>query len=326
MKKDKNTATTETREETREPHALDRITLAPDRQDWQAEERVWQNEKLTLKERIGWLHTHSEGVSNSPKQLVFYLDIADRYGEPNTFMPAKISGRRLYHVDSITPLQSVLARKAFAVLCSYFFSRDTDPYYPHPLLYKEPLLSKLLWFFRPYDGNDGWDNLRPREAQGLGKDGGRHYIQTVGTFAKKFALDLWQILNHRWYWLTDWKPEAETVWPHRGELFALMSRLDGLGIGFFNLITHGQYAPERKVLDEILRYIFEKEDLPFYPSNSANGNIKAKETLEGLIIGGHPLAMALYAALLNVREEDTNTEQDAREQCGIFSIAPRLVR
>jgi hypothetical protein len=199
---------------------------------------------------------------------------------------------------SVADLKSRISKKAFAILCNAFFNAEEPPY-PYRLPYENPLFSKLLWFFRPYGGDGGWDNLRPRDKDGLGKDGGSHYVCVARDFAHEFVLDAWQLLNHHWYKCWDGGiPNPNVVEPHWCEIVALMRHLDML-----ENIERGQYIPIPPVFKKVVGMALKENSVTFAEKDLEDTQLVGR-LLEPLVKRGDTLARSLNIARLNVNDHD----------------------
>jgi hypothetical protein len=289
----------------RTPHALDGIVMPGGGMSWKERLERW-NKPLGFDDRMSWLHTNYHRDGNEPDHFLFYLDIADRYGEEiGEFTQSPKDEEHIFTLgpySSRAELKSRLSKKAFAILCTEFFS-DQDrggSQFPFILPYQEPLFSKLLWFFRPYGGHGGWDNLRPRNSKHLGKDGGKHYLPLAEKFAMKFILDAWQILNSRWYYCTDGeKPDPAVAKPHCDTIIKLVLHHRILDTAMF-----GQYTPRAWVFKKMLRMVFEENTVTFTESDLDNIDVLGK-LLEPFVADDN-FAAYLYIARLSVYDTKRN--------------------
>lgn len=284
-------------------HPLDNIKIHG-RNSWDQCLKQWQS-PMSFDDRMSWLHTNYHRNGNGPEQFLFYLELADHYGDGSEAFSKKSSDKEpvfsMSSYASRAELKARLSCKAFTVLCTEFFSSQKDgrSQYPFILPYRDPLFSKLLWFFRPYGGHGGYDNLHPSQTDCLGKDGGKHYIQVSNAFAKKFILDAWQILNSRWYYggIPHNCPDSAVAQPHWREIVTLLSHLH-----MIEELGYGQYMPRPWVFKNMVRKLLSENNIEwpdFYVEHIAHLDNLGK-ILEPLVIKGDLVAKYLYIARLNV--------------------------
>ncbi|GEM_PF-5310524 len=283
-------------DEKREPHALDSIEISEGVESWENMLKRWKRPML-YDDRLEWLHKSQKRDGNGPERFLFFLELADRHGEHRVFdgLPQNTGFRfTLESYASIVDLKSNLSANAFAILCNNFFAQTEEQKAQYPLMlpYEEPLFSKLLWFFRPFGGYGGYDNLRPYNPERLGKNKGRHYLDVARKFAERFTMNAWSMLNARWNCTgqtPDFKP-AELYWR---EIIILMRHFDLL-----KHIEHGQHVPTSEVFKKMLDLVFEENNI--VPEKAYNFS-NCGPILEPLISAGNLLARALYTARLNIK-------------------------
>lgn len=284
----------------RKPHVLDSIRMPEGRLDWQSRLKKWHS-PLSFDERMSWLHTNHYRDGNGPEHFLFYLNIADRYGEnPEVFKSStkddKHESTAMDGYSSRADLKSRLSKKAFSVLCTEFFTKENgrSPV-PYIVVYQDPLFSKLLWFFRPYGGRGGWDNLRPSNTGHLGKNGGQHYVSVANSYAKEFIVDAWAILNSRWFkcWDGD-KPKSAIAQPHWELIVDTMDHLN-----MFDSIGIGQYGPRPLIFKNMVRKVLRENNILIDESRLDDIHVLGK-TLEPLVKKGGSLVKYLYMARLHV--------------------------
>lgn len=260
--------------ESRESHALDGIEFEHKTPDWEDRVREW-NKPMSFDARMQWLHTNGVREGNGPEKVIFYLGIADRYSELNLFIGNGNTHCSLSEGSiSEKQMRRKLAQKAFAVLTNVFLRQENDySGFPLSLPYSEPLFSKLLWFFRPFGGLGGWDNLRPRDTTGLGRDGGRHYIDLANKFAGEFAFDAWQLLNDCWSKCWEGSPYKHVTYNHESEIIMLMRRLNK------ETCMQGQYKPLPNILYRMTRMVIEE----YTGKPVFDGNLRDKKYVEGIL-------------------------------------------
>jgi len=287
----------------REQHALDTVEIKEGQVTWRERLSRWER-PMIFEDRLSWLHTNHVRDGNGPERFIFFLELADRYGERDVF--TQLPNHDKYLVTpksylSVAQLKSRLSKKAFAILCNVFFNKEEPPC-SICVPYQNPLFSKLLWFFRPYGGDGGWDNLRPYTTDGLAKDDGRHYVDVANKFAKEFVLDAWQMLNHHWFkcWDTD-EPDPKVAEPHWREIVVLLRHLDMLRI-----IEDGQYIPIPSVFKKMVRMVLEEHHVTFDEEDLEDIQLVGK-LLEPLAKKGDQLARSLNITRLNVNDHDHST-------------------
>lgn len=286
---------------TREPHVLDEVRIT-ERKSWQRRLRDWHS-PMSFDDRVAWLHINYEREGNGPEQFIFYLELADRYGDGELFRPSKImSDSHVYTLrsyDAVFRLKTQLSRKAFAVLCTNFFAEQGENrgQYPYALPYQQPLFGQLLWFFRPYGGFGGFDNLRPSVTNGLGKDGGEHYVKVARNFAKTFVLNAWDMLNRRWY-NSITKPDPQIADPHAEEIIRLMRHLNLL-----DNIERGQHMPRLNIFLKMVCMMLERHEMVKVSPNWLDNKARVRRLLLLGAKEGNPLATALYAVWPHVYDQ-----------------------
>lgn len=282
---------TETNTKT-EPHKLDN-TILLERSLWRERIKKW-NRPMSFDDRKGWLRANLVREDNDGAQFIFGMEVADRYGEPPPETGAG-SKKCIFTLTAgyktIGELKRKLGQEAFAVICKHYFGKKDFPYL---LPYQEPLFSTLLWFFRPYGGFGGWDNLRPHEDNCLGKDGGKHYLETACSFAKEFTRNAWSLANRRWYMGTEGDPpSSKMALPHLWDIAMLLRRLDML-----RCIEEGQYAPRPDVFMKLLTRMLAENNVQYEPTKLTDQEWQ-NATLASSV-GKDPLARSLYVARLNL--------------------------
>jgi hypothetical protein len=287
----------------REQHALDTVAIKESKVTWRERLSQWER-PMIFEDRLSWLHTNHVREGNGPERFIFFLELADRYGERDVFTQLPNHDKHLITSKSylsIAQLKSQLSKKAFAILCNVFFNKEEPPC-PIYVPYQNQLFSKLLWFFRPYGGDGGWDNLRPYTTDGLAKDDGRHYVDIANKFAKEFVLDAWQMLNHHWFkcWDTD-EPDPKVAEPHWREIVVLLRHLDMLKI-----IEDGQYIPIPSVFKKMVGMVLEEHHVTFNKEDLEDIQLVGK-LLEPLAKKGDRLARSLNITRLNVNDHDHST-------------------
>jgi hypothetical protein len=285
--------------EVREPHALDEIQVLPSSNNWNEQLAKWEK-PMTFEDRISWLHTNHVRNGNGPERFIFYLELADRYGESEVFsvLPDHCgSESSIFTAGSYSSkggLKTKISVKAFTILCTHFFAEDASPC-PIDLPYKEPLFSKLLWFFRPFGGDGGWDNLRTYNSSRLGKDDGAHYLDVAKGYAMQFVINAWSLLNGKWFLIEDCPPpDSKMVKSHWKEIVALIRHLDLLSI-----IEYGQYLPTPEVFKKMVRFVLNAEGIGVNEEVLGDASFVGT-VLEPFVRKGNKLARVLYVARLNV--------------------------
>jgi hypothetical protein len=115
---------------------------------------------MTLHERVSWLECNWYEGGDGPEIFMFYLNLANGYGDNTELLDSGQQGYGFYYNKVIgkDKVKIVLKVRAFVVLAKYFFTipeNDREPNY-HPMLpYKRPLFGALLEFFRTRSGY-GW--------------------------------------------------------------------------------------------------------------------------------------------------------------------------
>lgn len=296
----------------RETHALDNITIPGTYTGWEGEVKRWR-EPMGFEERRDWLRRNINNEGDGLKRCIFFLEVADHYGVRDHFLDLQSNEYYRGVLDTFgvyiaKPDQKwILANTAFKVLCNKVFATDKVPY-SYLSQFTPPLLTKLLWFFRPYfyNGPNGWDNLRPYSTEGLGKDFGKHYLATAESFARKFATDLWQIANGFWYQqdVSSEGPKQRDVLPHLERIVFLMERLNLL-----ESFRSGQCVPSPDVFRQMV-------GIAFQMSNQGEcldykGGIReSKDVLEPLAEKDSKLADVLLSARLHVERWDSKRRID----------------
>ena len=285
--------------EKRLPHELDGLTFVEDSRSWEDRVKEWKR-PMSFDRRMEWLHTNGHREGNGPEKVIFFIKLADRYGVRDFFPPS--DGRRQIFTSrtgsllTIPKMRKMICQKAFSILANTFL-RQTKDYtaFPYVLPYTEPLFSELLWFFRPYDGLGGFDNLRPSDTDGLGKDGGDYYVSLAKNFANEFMFYAWGLLNNCWNKSWSTNPDARVVNGHEREIIMLMRRL-----GRENSMR-GQFKPTAEVFDTMFSMLYEENfDTQVPPADLENKEFVGK-TLEGLVRSGHSsFARFLYVVRLEV--------------------------
>ena len=141
--------------------------------------------------------------------------------------------------------------------------------------------------------------MRPRDEKGLAKDGGRHYLQVAKSYAERFVLDAWEILNHHWYKSCDGdEPNPKVAEPHWREIVTLVRHLDML-----DNIERGQYIPIPSVFKKMVGMVLKENGIAYME------NILGDMTIVGMLLAplvkkGDPLARSLDVARLNVNDYD----------------------
>ncbi|MEK7170077.1 MAG: hypothetical protein AAB767_02215 [Patescibacteria group bacterium] len=280
-----------------EPHKLDN-TILLERSLWRERLKEW-NRPMSFDDRRGWLRVNLVRLvraDNDGTQFIFGMEVADRYGEPapETGAGSKKCIFTLSGYNSIGELKKRLSQEAFAVICKHYFEKRG---FLHILPYQEPLFSTLLWFFRPYGGFGGWDNLRPHEENCLGKDGGRHYLEVARAFAEEFALNAWALLNKRCFVVSDSgsTPEPTVATPHWWKIVLLLCRLRML-----HIIKEGRYVPRPEIFNKLLEKLLTDEAVVHTEADLTN-EVWVARTLEPLVQKGTPLAESLYIARLHLK-------------------------
>ncbi len=268
--------------EKREAHALDSIVVIKNQKSWEKRVKEWQA-PMEFNGRISWLHTNHMREGNGPEKFIFYLEVADGYGDKDIFRGSNEKWK--------------ISQKAFTILCNFFFVNGENSPCPFIVPYQEPLFSKLLWFFRPYGGMGGWNNLRPRDTSGLGKDGGRHYLSIARKYAESFVLDAWQLLNRTWYKCWEVNPDPKVADPHLLQITLLLHH-----IGMLEHLESRQYTPSPDVFKKLLRAVFLQNTIA-WEENSLDDAKYVGTLLEPLVKKEDRLAKALYFARLNVNSE-----------------------
>lgn len=282
--------------EKRVGHSLDSIVITKDHLNWEERVNQW-NSSMEYDDRVSWLHINHVREGNGPEKFIFYLDLADRYGEEDIFTGLPGHKEHIFTLrsyESPALLKSRLSKKAFSILCTEFFSKkEGNAPCPCMVPYKEPLFSKLLWFFRPYRGDGAFDNLRPINTEGLGNDGGRHYVSIANEFARRFALDAWELLNHRW--CHDGGPDPKVAEEHFCEIVLLLRHLDLLR----NMGELGQYMPTLQVFKKMVQFVLDEKGISF-ENKSLDDVSDVGKLLEPLVKSGNKLARTLFVTRLNV--------------------------
>jgi len=293
----------------RTPHVLDEIIIPDELLSWEESVGQWHL-PMSFDERLAWLNTNHIRRGNGPEQFIFFLELADRYGDRNLFdsLPGQNKSQRtLNSYESLAKMKRRLSNRAFAILCNVFFAKREDPEYPYILPYEDPLFSKLLWFFRSDGEYIGFNNLRPNNTDELGKDGGRHYITCAQEFAKNFAGDAWQMLNRcRYYCHEGPRPKPELAMAHSKEVIDLLLQLDLL-----DLIEIDQYAPTEEVFQIMLKLRLERSGVQF-DVDGLKSDLYVCELLEPLVMAGDKFAKRLYVARLNVGKNENPVSENYR--------------
>lgn len=152
---------------------------------------------MTLQERESWLKSNWTRIDNGPDIFIFYLDLANGYGDSSKVVNTKASGSVHYvrrDMIFLPEVSTFIRQTAFSILANHFFKQGSEEY-PFHLPYTEPLFSHLVGFFKPYNGIGGFDNTRPLSRKFLGKDGGVYYIDNVHRYGSDFAERAFLMLN-----------------------------------------------------------------------------------------------------------------------------------
>ena len=280
-------------------HEVDGLAFVKDKRSWEDRVKEW-GRPLSFDRRMEWFHVNGQREDNGPEKAIFFMKLADRYGEPDLFPSPKGGGGELFlphtgGVFTIPQMRRKVVQKAFSVLANTFF-RQTEDYcgFPYVLPYTEPLFSELLWFFRPYDGSGGWDNLRPRDTEGLAKDGGDHYVRMANDFAKNFVFGAWMLLNDCWNRGGETNPKGEVTRGHEREIVMLMWRLD------MENSMQGQFKPLARVFKTMFEILYEGSFHAQVPPTCLEDQKFVEQTLKELAKSGHPLARLMYVVRLDV--------------------------
>lgn len=279
-------------------HEFDDLVFVEDSRSWEDRVKEWKH-PMSFDQRMQWLHINGQREGNGPEKAIFFIKLADRYGERDLFPPSdgdkKLFFPRTESVLTIPQMRKRLCQKAFSVLANTFF-RQTEEYtgFPYVLPYTEPLFSELLWFFRPYDGLGGYDNLRPSDTKGLGKDGGDHYVRLANVFAKDFVFGAWMLLNNCWNRCWETNPDGKATCGHEREIIMLMRRLDREDS------MQGQFKPLARVFKTMFSMLYEESFHTRVPSSGLEDQKFIEETLRELAKSGHPLARFMYVVRLDI--------------------------
>jgi hypothetical protein len=283
----------------REAHALDAISITETR-DWKQKVQVW-NGSLPFQDRISWLHQNHVREGNGPEQVIFYLEVADRYGE-SIFEGLRDHKKCLdtgEKYGTVATYKTLLSRKAFEILCTHCFGQEHPPY-PYILPYIEPLFGKFLWFFRPYGGLGGYDNLRPRAFDTGTKGKYSHHLSVANKFAVNFAYDAWSLLNQSWNkcWETDPNPAVADV--HWREIIMLVRRLRLL-----ENMDSPSTAPNRLNFDRMVQMLFGEQDTSYSLGNLSDLQFIRRQ-IETQMTRGSGFAKDLYRILPFVKQNKSS--------------------
>ncbi len=283
----------------REPHALDNVVTVNADNQWSRRINQWRR-PMEFDERVSWLHTNHARNGNGPERFIFYLELADHYGDHDHFIGDPSEEMSIWTnkmLMSHWEMKSAFSKHAFMVLSEHFFKpliTGNDGPCPYEVLYQDPLFSKLVWFFRPYGGYGGFDNLRPmpNSLQSVCKDVGEHYVETVRKYASRFCIDAWYMLNEKWRpgWSVHHTPDPKIAWPLRREIIALMRHLNHIG-----LIESEQYAPTLKVFKEIILSLCEEDNIQC-ASEDLDSRLFVNEVIADLARKSYPWAASLFVA------------------------------
>lgn len=285
--------------EKRLAHVVDGLAFVDDRRSWADRVKEW-GRPMTFDQRMEWLHVNSQREDNGPEKAIFFMKLADRYGERDLFPSSKdgsdeILLSRTENVSTIPQMRRRIVQRAFSVLVNTFF-RQTEEHcgFPYVLPYTEPLFSELLWFFRPYGELGGFDNLRPRDTERLAKDGGDHYVRLANDFAKDFMFGAWELLNNCWNRSWDINPKGKVTHGHEREIIMLVRRLDLMDY------MQGQLKPIARVFKTMFAILCEENFQTQVPSSDLEDPRFVEQTLRKSAKTGWSFARYLYVARLNV--------------------------
>lgn len=279
-------------------HELDDLVFVEDSRSWEDRIKEWKC-PMSFDQRMEWLHVNGQREGNGPEKVIFFMKLVDRYGEQDLFPPSdsdeKLFFTRTEGVLTIPQMRRRTVQKAFSVLANTFF-RQTGEYsgFPYVLPYTEPLFSELLWFFRSYGGLGGFDNLRPSDTKGLGKDGGDHYVRLANDFAKEFIFGAWMLLNNCWNRCGGIIPKGEVTHGHEREIIMSMLRLD------MEDRMQGQFKPLASVFKTMFEVLYEESFQTQVPSSSLGDQGFVEQTLRKWAKSGHSLARLMYVVRLDI--------------------------
>lgn len=287
----------------REPHALDAVVTVNANNQWPRRLKQWRR-PMEFDERVSWLRTNYARNGNGPERFIFYLELADHYGDTDHFIIDPADEESIWTNKSFISrgeMKSAFSKHAFVVLSEHFFKPlviGNDGPCPFDVLYQNPLFSKLIWFFRPYGGYGGFDNLRPTpdSLRSVCKDDGKHYVDMVRKYAGFFCTDAWYILNEKWRpgWDSNRAPDPKIAWPLRREIIALMRHLNRT-----DMIESDQYVPTQRVFKEIIPSLCEEVGIPC-ASEHLDSKLFVSEVIAELARKSHPWAASLFVASIKM--------------------------
>lgn len=188
-------------EQTRGGHALDDVVTV-DSLSWPEWLEAWKQPQ-TLEVRLMMLRTglnRYQSFEEAAERLIFFLRLADGYADKTSFASSLEAGKGVRTLlwpgyGTQAEVRQELSRRAFAALCNTFFVNGRTT-----LIYTPEVLPTLLWFFRRPNPPYITSNICPIERATLGKDGGKHYLETAVKFATSFAQGAWDFRRFSYCW------------------------------------------------------------------------------------------------------------------------------